>query len=120
MSDRLNRRQFLWVTAAAAATGVVAACAPSAPRTATKPTDAPAAQPPQPTVVAPAAAKPAAASQPTAPALGGPQQSAAPTAKPNATTFKEAPELAPLVKDGKLPPLEHRLPTNPPVVPPLS
>ena len=80
MSDRLNRRRFLWVTAAAATTGVVAACAPSAPRTATKPTDVPAAQP---TIAAPAAAKPAATPPPTAAAIGVSQQSAAPTARPS-------------------------------------
>src|SRR5260370_9853440 len=119
MSDRLDRRRFLWMTAAAAATALVAACAPSAPRTATKPTEPPAAQPAQPTV-APAAAKPTAAPQPTAAALGVSQQSAAPAAKPSATTFKEAPELAQLVKDGKLPPVEQRLPTNPRVVTPLQ
>src|SRR5882762_3241039 len=99
MSDRLNRRRFLWVTAAAAASGVVAACAPSAPRTATKPTEPGAAQP---ATVAPAAPKPTAAPQPTAAALGVSQQSGAPVAKPGATPFKESPQLAQLVKDGKL------------------
>ena len=120
MSDRLNRRRFLWVTAAAAATGVVAACAPSAPRTATKPTEPLAAQPAQPTTVAPVAAKPTAAPPPTAAAIGVSQQSAAPTAKPSANAFKEAPDLAQLVKDGKLPPVDQRLPTNPRVVTPLE
>src|SRR5437879_3228011 len=120
MSDRLNRRRFLWVTAAAAATGVEAACAPSAPRAATRPTDAPAAQPAQAATVAPAAPKPTAPPPPTAAALGVSQQSTAPTAKPGATTYKEAPELAQLVKDGKLPPVEQRLPTNPRVVTPLE
>src|SRR5260370_7162083 len=119
MSDRLDRRRFLWMTAAAAATALVAACAPSAPRTATRPTEPPAAQPAQPTV-APAAAKPTAAPQPTAAALGVSQQSAAPAAKPSANAFKEAPQLAQLVKDGKLPPVEQRLPTNPRVGTPLE
>jgi len=35
-----------------------------------------------------------------------------PTAKPSATTYKER-RAAQLVKDGKLPPVEQRLPTNP-------
>ncbi len=43
---------------------------------------------------------------------------AAPAAKP--AKFKEAPELAELVKAGKLPPVEKRLPENPAVVKPIE
>ena len=36
------------------------------------------------------------------------------------TSFKEAPQLAQLVKDGKLPPVEKRLPAEPLVIKPLE
>ncbi len=47
-----------------------------------------------------------------------PSAAAAPAAKP--AKFKEAPELAELVKAGKLPPVEQRLPENPAVVKPIE
>ncbi|HET6319241.1 MAG TPA: ABC transporter substrate-binding protein, partial [Chloroflexota bacterium] len=112
MTGRLNRRHFLRISAAAAAGGVVVACAPSAPRVASNPTSPPTSQPAAPTT-APAA-------KPTTPALSVSGQAPTPVA-PVATvasgpTYKEAPALAQLVKDGKLPPVAQRLPTSPRVV----
>ena len=47
--------------------------------------------------------------------LQGPSQS---TQKP--ATFKEAPQLAELVRQGKLPPVEQRIPAEPLVIKPLQ
>ncbi len=48
----------------------------------------------------------------------GPTATAAPaTAAPAAPKFSEAPMLADMVKAGKLPPVEERLPKNPLIVP---
>jgi peptide/nickel transport system substrate-binding protein len=81
------------------------------PPTATKPpVAAPTAVPAAP--AAPTATKPPAAAPTAAP-------TAAPAA-PAAGKFKEAPMLAELVKAGKLPPVEQRLPANPIVVKPLE
>jgi peptide/nickel transport system substrate-binding protein len=105
----VNRRRFLWISAAAAAGGAVIACAPSAPRVATKPTDAPEAPPKSAAVQ----------SQPTGAALGVSQQATTPL--PTAPrAFREAPQLALLVKSGALPPVDRRLPDNPRVVKPLE
>src|SRR5206468_1123825 len=116
----LHRRRFLMLSALAAA-GSVVACAPAEPRVATKPTEppAPAAGGPAATT-APAAAT--AAPKPTTPPLAVAQATS--TAAPAAAaatapkTYKEAPALAQLVKDGKLPPVEKRLPDNPRVLKP--
>lgn len=92
MAERkLTRRAFLQVSAMALVGAAVQACAqPAQPTTApAQPTTAPA----QPT---------------TAPA----QPTAAPAPK-----YKEAPMLAELVKAGKLPPVEERLPKDPLVLP---
>src|SRR5215212_4139518 len=104
---RVSRRRFVMVSAGAAAVTAAAACAPQAPAPQQAPpaqsgsaTQAPAAAPTQ---AAPAAAKPA--------------------AKPAAATpssFREAPMLAELVKAGKLPPVEQRLPPQPLVVKPTN
>lgn len=51
----------------------------------------------------------------TAPSLGGPGAALAQTAH-----YSEAPELAELVAQGKLPPVEQRLPSQPVVVEPLK
>ncbi len=93
MSSKLTRRDFLrWTTITAV--GIAAAsCA--------QPTAAPA----QPT---------AAPAQPTA-APAKPTDTPAPVAK-----FKEAPALAELVKAGKLPPVDERLPEDPHVVTPTE
>ncbi|HEY3062009.1 MAG TPA: ABC transporter substrate-binding protein [Chloroflexota bacterium] len=116
MSARFNRRRFLMLSAMAAA-GSVVACAPQAPRVATKPTDAPAAAPAAATSAPAAAApKPAATTPPLA--VAQPTQIAAPAVA--GRSYKEAPSLAQLVKDGKLPPVEKRLPDNPRVLKPLE
>ncbi len=97
--------------------GLVVACsaaptpqqeAPKAPAAA-QPTTAPAPASQQPTT-APAAQSVA---QPTAAQAQAPTQ--APAAAP--TKFSEAPQLAALVKEGKLPAVEQRLPKTPVVVP---
>src|SRR5512143_4032398 len=78
---------------------IVTACA-------TPPTPAPATQPPaeqKPAEVKPTEAKPAEV-KPTEPP--------APPAQP-ASKYKEAPDLAKLVADGKLPPVDQRLPKEP-------
>jgi peptide/nickel transport system substrate-binding protein len=133
-SPRLSRRVVLIRGAlVVAGTGLLAACGQPAP---------PAAPAPAPKTAAPTAApaKPAAAQQPAA-------ATAAPAAKPAATaepkiganligklegptvitdaaqfpkTFKEAPALAELVKQGKLPPVAERIGQDPLVVKPLK
>lgn len=108
MNRKVTRREFLRLSAVVAA-GVVASCA--APPTPVPPTAAPTAMP-KPTTppTAPPASSSAAAPTPV-PATKAP--TVAPTAAPVA---KEAPMLADLVKAGKLPPLEQRLPKKPWVV----
>ena len=102
----LSRRQFFKVSAIAVAGTIVTACQPA----------------PSPTTVA-QATRTAAPVQPTKPpqATTAPlsDATAAPTALPEAV-YQEAPELAKLVQDGKLPPVEERLPANPLVVTPVE
>ena len=116
---------------------------------AAKPTEAakpaptqPAAEKPAATAVAPTAAPPAAAVPTRAPATAQPAAAAKPTEKPQEklgrnligalegpetitdpakfpTTFKEAPELAELVKQGKLPPIAERIGQDPIVLKPV-
>ena len=96
----VTRRQFLLGASLALGSGLAAACA--------QPTPPPAAKPAQPTA-APAAKPtdaPRAAEPTKAPAA------AAPTAAP-ASKYREAPMLTELVKAGKLPPVDQRLPANP-------
>jgi len=97
MSERrmITRRQFLSLSAAAAAGAVVASCGP---------TEAPPATEVAATAVPPTAA-PAATEAPAA--------TAAPVSK-----YKEAPMLADMVAEGRLPPVDERLPKNPWVYPP--
>jgi len=109
MSARMNRRRFLTISAATAAGGVVMACAPSAPRVASNATVAP-------TSPAQAAVPTTPRPEPTAAGLSISGQVATPAAQPAVRTYKEAPTLAQLVKDGKLPPVDQRLPQNPRVV----
>ena len=85
---RMTRREFLQFSGGLAAAAALAACAPA--------TTAPAA----PTAASAAATKPAAATAPPA------------------SKYKEAPALAELVKAGKLPPVEQRLPKTPMVITP--
>jgi len=86
----MNRREFIRLTTLAGASVAIAACAPA-------PTAAPTA--------APAATK--------APAVE-------PTKAPAAAKYVQAPMLDQLVKDGKLPAVEKRLPENPWVAPTLE
>jgi peptide/nickel transport system substrate-binding protein len=94
----ISRRNFLRLSAVLGASAGLAACggAPSAPA----PTAAPAAPtvPPAPTAAPVATAAP-------------PQAATAVPA--TVATFNEAPVLAELVKQGKLPPVDQRLPKNP-------
>jgi peptide/nickel transport system substrate-binding protein len=97
----ISRRQFICLGTLAAAGAVAAACTPSPtptvpPTAATKPTVAP-----------PTAVPPTAVPQATV----APQATAAPTAV--VSKYKEAPMLADLVKAGKLPPVDQRLPKIP-------
>jgi peptide/nickel transport system substrate-binding protein len=106
----IGRRKFIAVSAGTVAGTVLAACTQ-------QPTATPAPQPaaqetPKPAQPASGAAT-AAPAPTTAPAI-----TAAPAAKP--AKFSEAPMLAELVKAGKLPPVEQRLPPEPVVVKPTN
>ncbi len=112
---QLGRREFLKLSALAMGGVTLASCAPQTPAT---PTQAPAAAPQATTAAPPAATKAAA---PTAPAKAEPklgQQLIGKLEGPSIVRdtskfpkgFKEAPMLADLVKAGKLPPVEKRLP----------
>jgi peptide/nickel transport system substrate-binding protein len=104
MTDtHIPRRRFLQLSALITAGGVLAACAPT-PAPTVAPTQAPKATQPS----AAATAAPTAAPKAT-------QPPAAATAVPKPTGYTEAPMLAELVKAGKLPPVNERLPLNPKV-----
>jgi peptide/nickel transport system substrate-binding protein len=109
MSQKINRRKFLQVSAAGAAGLIIASCAPAV----TTPTTAPA---------APAATDtPApAASVATPTPIATQASTATPVPTVAAAKYKEAPALADLVKAGKLPPVDQRLPTNPLVLSPID
>ena len=96
---KMTRREFFRLSAVGAAGVVATAC--TAPTPTVAPTQAPAA-------VEPTATKPVVNIAATA--------TTGPTATPVAK-FHEAPMLEELVKAGKLPPLEERLPVNPGVLP---
>jgi len=103
MKKLINRREFLRLSALTAAGAVAAACAQATPTPTPKkvePTKAPAAQP-------------------TAAPKVEPTKAPAPTAAPAvpASQYKEAPMLAELVKAGKLPAVDARLPKKPAVFP---
>lgn len=98
---KLTRRELLRVAMLSSTGLLVAACAP--------PSSAVPAAPAAPVAAPTAASKPAAPAATTAPA--------APAA---AASAKEAPALAELVKQGKLPPLEKRLPEEPMVLTPIE
>jgi len=101
----ITRREFLRLSAAITAGAALAACGGEAPgpiTSATAPGGA----------AAPTAAGAAAA--PTTAGAAAPAATAAPAAVPS--KFTEAPMLAELVKAGKLPPVEQRLPKNPVVL----
>jgi len=103
--ETISRRNFLRASAVVAAGSLAAACGA-----------------PQPAVVEPTSA-PAAPSAPTSapvaqPTTAQPIATAAPA--PAAARFQEAPMLAELVKAGKLPPVEERLPADPLVLQPTK
>src|SRR5437868_6774106 len=87
-----------------------AACSPSAPPV------------PNPDLAKPARSETAGGQPATAPAASAPATApAAPAAlAATPTSFGEAPALAQQVRDGKLPPVEQRLPENPLVVQPIE
>ena len=109
---QVSRRTFLRCTALVSAATVAAACSPVPP----KATDAPADAPAEPTK---AAVVPTNTPVPTEAPSGSPTNTPE-AAQPAVKTFKEAPMLAELVKAGKLPPVEERLPMNPLVITPLE
>lgn len=105
MSVKMNRRQFLYTTALGAAGAILAACG------GTKTAETP----------APAATKAPEATAPKPQATAIPTRSATATPVPTlaAAKYKEAPMLAEMVKAGKLPPVEERVPMNPLVLSPI-
>jgi peptide/nickel transport system substrate-binding protein len=112
---RVNRRSFVRLMGIAAGAGVLAACSPSAPA---QPAATSAA--PKPTTAAPPAAATAApTSAPAAAATKAPATTPAAAASAP-TKYAEAPALADLVKQGKLPPVDQRLPASPLVVQPIE
>jgi peptide/nickel transport system substrate-binding protein len=142
LSHNLNRRRFLFVSAAGAAAAITAACSPALPT----PTPAPVAKPAAPAAAATTAPAAAATAAPAAkPAAAAPTQAPAVAAKPAAEpklgsqligklegpeivtdssrvprAFKEAPQLAALVKEGKLPPVQDRIGADPLVIKPVQ
>jgi ABC-type transport system substrate-binding protein len=94
----ITRREFLYLSTVAATGVIAAACGSTA-----APTPAATAATQNPTAAAPP------------PTTGAPQTPAA-----AAASKKEAPMLADLVKSGKLPPVDQRLPKNPLVVQPVE
>ena len=96
---RMNRRKFLKASALAVAAATATACAAPPAATPVPPTKAP---------VAPTAA-------PVATKAPEPTKAAAPAAR-----YNEAPMLAELVKAGKMPALDKRLPPSPQVIKPVQ
>jgi len=106
-SHVITRRTFLRIGALAGVTLAASACGQAA---------TPAAAPTKP-AAAPAATQPPPAAATAAPAVAT-KAPAAPAAAPSG--YKEAPMLAELVKAGKLPAIDKRLPDKPLVVKPLE
>ena len=99
----ISRRKFLTLSTGVVLGTALAACAPSTTPTATQ---------------APAATKASDATKVTD-ATKAPETTKAPEAtKPPASKYKEAPMLTELVKAGKLPAVDQRMPSNPVVVKP--
>ena len=144
----LSRRDFLRVVALSmAGMSLLSACAPAAPAQPPTQPAAPATSAPAAATTAPAAtaAKPTEAAKAVAPAAAQPTAAPAaakPAAKPNVQlgaqligqlegptvvtdppqvpkSFKDAPQLADLVKVGKLPPVEQRVSQDPLVIKPV-
>jgi len=109
MKKLINRREFLRLSALTAVGATAAACgAQATPTKAPAPAAAPVAKAPEPT-------KPPATAAPAAPAVTkAPEAAKAPAAA--ASAYKEAPMLAELVKAGKLPAVDARLPKKPAVL----
>jgi len=99
---KLTRREFMVVSGSAAGVSVLAACGQAATPAATQ---APAKA--EPTKAPAATAAPAKVEPTKAPAMP-------------ASKYKEAPALAELVKAGKLPPVDQRLPATPMVLKPVE
>ena len=115
MTSKITRRNFLKASAFTVLAATMQACAQPTPTVApTKPAAAPTAttKPPEPTK--PAAPAPTNTAAPAAPTAkpAEPTKPPAPTAAPK-MTYKEAPMLADLVKAGKLPAVDQRLPSDP-------
>ena len=113
--ERMNRAEFLRLSALAAISAAVAACAP--PQAATPTTGAAQAAP-----TAAATATPAPTTAPAPTNTPAPVATSAAIAKATEVSvqgmkYQEAPMLADMVKAGKLPPVEQRLPEKPYVVP---
>ena len=110
---KLSRRNFLRFSAIGAATAMIAACGGTSgtQQGGAATTGAGGAA----TGATSAAGGGAAGGGQTAAGLTTDIATAVPAAKP--ASFKESPKLTELVKAGKLPPLEQRLPKNPYVVP---
>ena len=104
LSKKLSRRKFLTASAAGIASVVFAACTSATPTTA----------PEAPTKEAPTSVGP------TAEPTSIPTQAATATTVPTAAAIHEAPALAALVKAGKLPPLDQRLPSVPLTLSPVN
>lgn len=121
-AQKLNRRQFLSWSAAAAAAGAVVACGGTTATSTPAPSTAASSAAPSTAAASAAPSRAAAASAaPSAAATFAVAQATSTTVtQANAGKFKEAPMLADLVKAGKLPPVEQRLPANPRVLKPLE
>lgn len=122
--ERLNRRAFLRLSAVTAASTIVAAC--SGATSQRNPTATPGSQASGTSGSTPAESSTSSTpmqgrqTTPSAPSsvASKPAQAfgvSTPVAAPD--KFQESPQLAALVKQGKLPPVEQRLPKNPYVVP---
>jgi peptide/nickel transport system substrate-binding protein len=122
MSNRtVTRRSFLRVSAMLTVGGALAACAPTpVPTPIPAPTAVPKATAVPPTAVPPTAAPKATVAPTAAPKATAAPTAVPPTAAPKAAAYKEAPMLAELVKAGKLPPVEQRLPKEPYVLKPYE
>lgn len=122
-SPRLSRRAALRLGAiSVVAVGLAACSSQQASSPGPLPTLAPNQQPGGATSAAASSAAPAtsAATSSAAPATSAASAAAASNSGAAATGGKEAPVLAALVKSGKLPPVEQRLPQNPLVVKPYA
>jgi peptide/nickel transport system substrate-binding protein len=110
----ISRRGFLRLSGALTAGAGLVACGGEPPAPVVAPTS-----PAAPPTTAPAAAAPPTAAPAPAAAPTAAPAAAEPTAAPAAAAagkYNEAPMLADLVKGGKLPPVDQRLPKNPVVL----